>query len=65
MVFHGIMNEGGISNVDINRKIFKFVNNARSGYVKNHKWTEGVKGSKAEVHITTKTKTAELESQIF
>ena len=34
MVFHGIMNEGGISNVDINRKIFKFVNNARSEYVK-------------------------------
>ena len=34
MVFHGIMNEAGISNVDINRKIFKFVNNERSEYVK-------------------------------
>ena len=34
MVFNGIMNEGGISNVDVNRKMLKFVNNAHSEYVK-------------------------------
>ena len=34
MVFDGVMNEGGISNVDINRKMSKFVNKAHSEYVK-------------------------------
>ena len=34
MVFDGIMNEGGISNVDVNRKMLKFVNNTHSEYVK-------------------------------
>ena len=34
MVFDGVMNEGGISNVDINRKMLKFINNAHSEYVK-------------------------------
>ena len=34
MVFNGVMNEGGISNVDVNRKMLKFVNNAHSEYVK-------------------------------
>ena len=34
MVFGGVMNEGGISNVDINRKMLKFINNAHSEYVK-------------------------------
>ena len=34
MVFDGVMNEGGISNVDVNRKMLKFVNNAHSEYVK-------------------------------
>ena len=34
MVFNGIMNEGGISNVDVNRKMSKFVNNVHSEYVK-------------------------------
>ena len=33
MVFDGVMNEGGISNVYVNRKMFKFVNNAHSEYV--------------------------------
>ena len=73
MVFDGVMNEGGISNVDINRKMLKFINNAHSEYVKqlekrknnkilvrkeaekmrNYKWTEEGKGSKAEVYRTT------------
>ena len=34
MVFNGIMNEGGISNVDVNKKMLKFVNNTHSEYVK-------------------------------
>ena len=34
MVFSGVMNEGSISNVDVNRKMLKFVNNAHSEYVK-------------------------------
>ena len=34
MVFDGVMNEGGISNVDIDRKMLKFVNNVYSEYVK-------------------------------
>ena len=34
MVFDGVMNEGGIFNVDVNRKMLKFVNNAHSEYVK-------------------------------
>ena len=34
MVFDGVMNEVGISNVDVNRKVLKFVNNTHSEYVK-------------------------------
>ena len=34
MVFDGVMNEGDISNVDVNREMLKFVNNAHSEYVK-------------------------------
>ena len=34
MVFDGVMNKGNISNVDVNRKMLKFVNNAHSEYVK-------------------------------
>ena len=34
MVFDGVMNEGDISNVDVNRKMLKFVDNAHSEYVK-------------------------------
>ena len=34
MVFDDVMNEGGISNVVVNRKTLKFVNNAHSEYVK-------------------------------
>ena len=34
MVFDGVMNEGGISNVDVDRKMLKFVNNVHSEYVK-------------------------------
>ena len=34
MVFDGVMNEGGISNVDVNRKMLKLVNNVHSEYVK-------------------------------
>ena len=34
MVFDGVMNEGDISNVDVNREMLKFINNAPSEYVK-------------------------------
>ena len=34
MVFDDVMNEGGISNVDVNRKMLKVVNNMHSEYVK-------------------------------
>ena len=34
MVFDGVMNEGGISNVDVSRKMLKFVNKAHPEYVK-------------------------------
>ena len=34
------MNEGGISNVDVNRKMLKFVNNVHSKYVKLEKQKE-------------------------
>ena len=34
LVFDDVMNEGGISNVDVNRNELKFVNNAHSEYVK-------------------------------
>ena len=34
MVFDGVMNEGGISYADVNRKMLKFVNNVHSEYVK-------------------------------
>ena len=33
MVFDGVMNEGGISNVYVNRKMLKFVNNTHPEYV--------------------------------
>ena len=34
MVFDGVVNEGGISYVDVNRKMLRFVNNAHSEHVK-------------------------------
>ena len=34
LVFDDVLNEGGISNVDVNRNKLKFVNNAHSEYVK-------------------------------
>ena len=34
MIFDGVMNEWGISNVDVKRKMLKHVNNAHSDYVK-------------------------------
>ena len=37
MVFDDVMNEGGISNVDVNRSKLKFVNNAHCEYVKQLK----------------------------
>ena len=33
MVFDGVMNEGGISDVDVNRKMLKFGSNAHSEYM--------------------------------
>ena len=39
MVFNGVINKGGISNVDINRKMLKLVNKAHLEYVKQlEKW---------------------------
>ena len=32
--FDGVMNDEDISNVDVNKKMLKFVNNAHSKYVK-------------------------------
>ena len=34
MIFDIVNDEGGISNVDVNRKMLKFVNNAHSEHVK-------------------------------
>ena len=34
MVFDGVINEGGISSVDVNRKMLKFVNNTHPEYFK-------------------------------
>ena len=34
MVFDDVMNEGGIYNVNVNRKMLRFVNNPHSEYVK-------------------------------
>ena len=34
MVFDDVMNEGGISNVDVNRKMLRFVHKSHSEYVK-------------------------------
>ena len=34
MVFVGVMNEADICNVDVNRKMLKFVNKTHSEYVK-------------------------------
>ena len=34
MVFHAVINEGGVSNVNVNRKMLKFVSNALLEYVK-------------------------------
>ena len=34
MVFDGVMNEGDISNIDVNKKMLEFVNNAYSEYLK-------------------------------
>ena len=34
MIFDSVNNEGGISNVHVNRKMLKFVNSAHSEYVK-------------------------------
>ena len=34
MVFDSVTNKGGISTVDVNRKMLKFVNNTHSEYVK-------------------------------
>ena len=50
MVFDGVMNEGGISNIDVNRKMLKFVNNAHSKYVEQleKRLHIGKKGSKKE-----------------
>ena len=57
MIFNDVMNEGGISNFDINRKMLKFVNNAHSEYVKQlekqkeqQTSDEKIKGQKKKNH---------------
>ena len=57
MIFNDVMNEGGISNVDVNRKMLKFVNNAHSEYVKQlekqkeqQTSDEKIKGQKKKNH---------------
>ena len=61
MVFDGVMNEGGISNVDINRKMSKFVNKAHSEYVKQlekqkEQQTSGEKKRVEKLNTTNKLK---------
>ena len=60
MIFNDVMNEGGISNVDVNRKMLKFVNNAHSEYVKQlekqkeqQTSDEKIKGQKKKNHKWT------------
>ena len=70
MVFDGQMNEGAISNVDVNRKMLKFVNNVHSEYVKQldkqkEQQTSGEKKRAEKRKITNKLKKVKQAKQKF
>ena len=70
MVFDGLMNEGAISNVDVNRKMLKFVNNVHSEYVKQldkqkEQQTSGEKKRAEKRKITNKLKKVKQAKQKF
>ena len=70
MGFDGVMNEGGISNVDVNKKILKFVNKAHSEYVKqlerqNEQQTSGEKKRAKKRKITNELKKVKEAKQKF
>ena len=70
MVFDGLMNEGAISNVDVNRKMLKFVNNAHSEYVKQldkqkEQQTLGEKKRAKKRKITNELKKVKQAKQKF
>ena len=49
MIYDGVMNEGGISNFDVNRKMLKFVNNLHSEYVKQLEKQKELQARKKEL----------------
>ena len=70
MVFNGVMNEGGISNVDVNGKMLKLVNNVHSEYVKQlekqkEQQTSGEKKRTEKRKITNKLKKVKEAKQKF
>ena len=70
MVFDCLMNEGAISNVDVNRKMLKFVNNVHSEYVKQldkqkEQQTSGEKKRAEKRKITNKLKKVKQAKQKF
>ena len=70
MVFNGIMNEEGVSNVNANRKMLKFVNNLHSDYVKQlekqkEQQTSGEKKRAKKRKITNELKNVKEAKQKF
>ena len=70
MVFNGIMNEEGVSNVNANRKMLKFVNNLHSDYVKQlekqkEQQTSGEKKRAKKRKITNELKNVKDAKQKF
>ena len=70
MVFNGVMNEGGISNVDVNGKMLKLVNNVHSEYVKQlekqkEQQTSGEKKRTEKRKITNELKKVKEAKQKF
>ena len=70
MVFNGVMNEGGISNVDVNGKMLKLVNNVHSEYVKQlekqkEQQASGEKKRTEKIKITNELKKVKEAKQKF
>ena len=70
MVFDGVMNEGGISNVYVNRKMLKFVNNTHSEYVtqlekQKQQQTSGENKKAEKMKIANKLKNVKKAKQKF
>ena len=70
MVFNGILNEEGVSNVNANRKMLKFVNNLHSDYVKQlekqkEQQTSGEKKRAKKRKITNELKNVKEAKQKF